>query len=480
MISQKTISKELAIKGIRQSDGKETFVKFLPSESGLWVKYRNLVEPVSPYIMNSNEKRFTNSIVIGESVITMVEHIFSAVHGLGIDNIIVEFDSDEAPFYADSESFSKTLSGSIVHLEDKEKEFCKINEIIEIQGENGQCCKITPADDFIVDITIDFEGIIGRQSISYSHKQSEYLEEISAARSMFAFEISNGNNPWENHKIQFDSFPHTVPDDPKDSPYIAYTNTEFLTPLKDPLEPVKHKLLDFIGDIMLLGKTPHGRFELYKPGHALNREIVRTLFNLDTSWSLQFEYFSKKIPEISVLKNYVENNSVHKNEDVLTHTKNVFKNTVKIINRYNLKIDDKDKFIILLATFLHDYGKKETLITNEDGTTSCPDHEKVSADCIIKENLLERFNLTDDDKKRVLSFIRDHAEIHKIFAGGDSDTRENLEDFKIKYTLDYILHLIFGIADLKDSYFQFVNKSEYDHRIEFLNDELRVVLYSHQ
>ena len=117
MTNQKTIKKELLVRGIRQSDGKETFVKFLPSESGLWVKYREQIEPISPYIMNNNEKRFTNSIVIGESVITMVEHIFSAVNGLGIDNIIIEFDSNEAPFSADSEPFAKTLSENILDIE---------------------------------------------------------------------------------------------------------------------------------------------------------------------------------------------------------------------------------------------------------------------------------------------------------------------------------------------------------------------------
>jgi hypothetical protein len=367
------------------------------------------------------------------------------------------------------------LIENITYIKNKKKDFLKINNSIEIFGENGQYCKITPANDFIINITIDFEGIIGRQAFSYAYKETKYLEEISIARSMFAFEISKEDNPWKNYKIQFESFPYTVPDDPKDSPYIAYTDKEFLTPLKDSLEPVKHKLLDFIGDIMLLGKMPQGKFELYKPGHAFNRKIVDTLFNLDTSWDLNFEYFSKKIPEINLLKNYIENNIVHKNEDVLSHTKNVFKNTFEVIKKYNLKINDKEKKRFLLATFLHDYGKKETLVIQEDGTTSCKGHEVVSVKCILAESLLERFSFDDNDKKWILNFIKNHAEIHNVFVEDDHITNKNLDDFEKKCKDSFIENLIFGISDIKGTYFEIFNRDEYKRRINLLENKLKMI-----
>jgi len=86
---------------------------------------------------------------------------------------------------------------------------------------------ITPCHDFIIDITVDFEGIIGKQSFSYSFKQNNYLNDIAYARSILIFEIKDINNPWSDYKKHFDLFPHTLPKNPKESPYIAYTNKEF-------------------------------------------------------------------------------------------------------------------------------------------------------------------------------------------------------------------------------------------------------------
>lgn len=476
MIYQKTIKKELIVKGIRQSDGKETFVKFLPSESGLWVKYKDQIEPISPYIMNRDEKRFTNSIVIANYVITMVEHIFSAINGLGIDNVIVEFDSSEAPFSADSEYFAKTLSENILDMEHKPKESYRIDKTFEIKGKNGQYCKITPDDDFIIDVTVDFEGIIGRQTFCYSFKQNNYLNDIAYARSILIFEIKDINNPWSDYKKHFDLFPFTLPKNPKESPYIAYTDKEFVTPLKDPLEPVKHKLLDFIGDLIFLGKIPLGKFEIYKPGHSFNRKIVETLFNSGNSYDLQFEYFLKKVPEIKLLEGFVENNIVHKNEDVLTHTKNVFKNVIYILEKYNIEFDNEKRLGLLLATFLHDYGKKDTLIIKEDGTTSCNNHESRSIESIIEEAFLERFNISVKNKEWVLNFIKNHAEIHNVFVKEDIVTRNNLKKFKKIYSKEYIENLVFGISDLKGTYFEHFNNDEYKRRIGFLENELKGIL----
>lgn len=473
MENQKTISREIVVSGIRQSNGNDTFVKFLPNDSGLKVKYKNHIEPISYYIMNNDEKRFTNSIVIGGIIITMVEHVFSAVNGLGIDNIIIEFESNEAPFSASSEVFSVALSKNIIDIKNRQKEYCRIDDTIEIRGENGQYCRITPSDDFNVNITIDFEGIIGRQSFDYSFSKNNYLNDIAYARSILIFEISDIDNPWSDFEKHFDLFPHTLPIDPKESPYIAYTNKEYITPLKDPLEPVRHKLLDLIGDLIFLGRTPHGRFEIYKPGHAFNRKIVKSIFSSSNSTELQFEYFLKKVPEIKDLENYIENNIVHKNEDVLTHTKNVFNNTIKILKENDIKIGGKKKFIFLLAVFLHDYGKKYTLLIQDHGLTTSDGHEDSSEQNIIKENFLERFELSEVDKGWILNFIKKHTEIHNIFGKEDYITKNNLCEFKVKHKEDYLENLIFGISDLKDTQFKNSNKYEYDKRINLFENELK-------
>lgn len=472
MSNQKTIKKEIVVKGFRQSDGLDTFVKFIPTNSGLWVKYRDQIEPISPYIMNSHEAGFTNSVVLGDNVITMVEHIFSAVNGLGIDNIIIEFESDESPFFANAEFFAKVLSENILDIEHTNKEYYRVKRPMEIIGENGQYCKITPHNDFKINITIDFEGIIGKQSLSYSFKQDDYLSEVSYARSILIFEVKDISNPWKDYKKHFDSFPHTLPDKPKESPYITYTDKEFLIPLKDPLEPVRHKLLDFIGDLIFLNKIPLGRFEIYKPGHAFNRKIVETIFNSIDSCDLQFEYFLKKIPEMRDLEKYVENNNVHKNENVLEHTKKVFTNVLQIIIDYDFRLSPEQKFRMLLAVFLHDYGKKDALHKENDGTTSCKNHEYMSVQNIEKESLLSRFDIKNEDKIWILDFIKNHAEMHNMFVDDNDITMKNHDKFKNDHN-DHLENLIFSIADIKETYFKTFNKKEYDRRMNILNEKLQ-------
>jgi len=242
----------------------------------LYIKFKKSTVPLTPEIMNDGEKGYINSIIIEGRTIKMVEHIFSAINGLGIDNLIIEFGSDEAPFFASSEFISKKLQKNILKL-DSFKRFFEIGKKIEIFGKDGQYCKITPSDDFIVDITIDFDNIIGKQRYSYSFKENDYIKDISFARSILIFEVKEGKDPWADFKKHFNVFPKTFSKDPKKSPFIAYNKKEFITPLKDPLEPVKHKLLDFIGDLIFIGKIPKCKFEIHKTGHSFNRKIVRRL-----------------------------------------------------------------------------------------------------------------------------------------------------------------------------------------------------------
>ncbi len=277
MENKKTILKDVVINGYRQSDGKKTFVKFSQcKEDGLYVKFKENIVSITPEIMNNSEKRYVNSIIVGREIVSMVEHIFSAINGLGIDNLIVEFDSDEAPFFADSKFISEELNNNILYL-DLVKDFFKIDKELEIFGKDGQYCKMIPADDFVVDMTIDFDNIIGKQKYLYSFKNNDYIKDISFARSMLIFEIKEGENPWVDFKKHFEVFPKTFPKDPKKSAFIAYNKKGYITPLRDPLEPVKHKLLDFIGDLIFIGKIPKVKFEVYKPGHSFNRKIVKYL-----------------------------------------------------------------------------------------------------------------------------------------------------------------------------------------------------------
>lgn len=470
---QRTIKKEIIIQGIRQIDGKHTFVRFIPSNSGLWVKYKKYMEPINPFLINENEKGFTSSITLGGETIIMVEHIFSAISGLGIDNIVVEFGSNEAPFSASSEIFAKELYNNLININNKKKEYIRITRPIEVIGDNGQRCRIEPSNDFEISATINFENIVGEQCFDYSIKRGDYLRDIGYSRSMLIFKINKEGNPWSDFRKQFNKFPYTLPENPQKSPYIAYTDKDFLTPLKDPLEPVRHKVLDFIGDLFLLGRTPLMKFDVHKPGHSFNRKIINSILNeIDVS-DVYFKYFSKRVPEIEQLENCVENNVVHKEEDVLSHTRQVFKNACDILKTGNIHLNKRREKIFLLAIFLHDYGKKYAMKMSSDGGTIAKNHEIASVKYIIKERFLDRFDLTKTEKKWILNFIKHHAAVHSILDIRDDFKLNNYLNKFMKTNKDsYIENIIFSIADMKDTYFKVSNNNEYERRMSFLTKRM--------
>lgn len=277
MENQRTIKKEITIKGIRHSDGLPTYVKFFPTTNGRYIKFKGYIVPVSVEIINFKETRHTNSIVINGNVISTVEHVFSAVNGLGIDNIIIEFDSDEPPFFANSKEITKKLSKYLSKIENKFKKYLEIGKEIIIKGDEGSYCRMFPSNDLVVDCVIDFPHIIGRQQYVYIDNPETYQERISFSRSFLINEVKDLSDPFADNKKHLETFPRVLNKKIHKGPFISFTKDKYITKLKDPLEPAKHKVLDFIGDIFFLENKPKIKFEIYKPGHAFTRKMVKYL-----------------------------------------------------------------------------------------------------------------------------------------------------------------------------------------------------------
>jgi hypothetical protein len=281
-------------------------------------------------------------------------------------------------------------------------------------------------------------------------------------------EITDLSDPWADNDSQKQTFTHFFSNNPKKCPFITFTKDEYLTPLKDDLEPAKHKALDFIGDIIFLGAIPKARFEIYKPGHAFNRKIVKTISNLKKSERETFDYFLSIIPEALSLKECVENNIVHKDCSVLDHTKMVFLNMMDIVPDEASFLEKGKLFRLKLAIFLHDFGKLHTLSINDDGSTTCAGHEVVSYNKVLENNFLDRFSITEEGKVWILNFIKKHADLHILFDESDNVLRDAFLSFKKDNPGSYMETLIFSIADLKGTHFKEHNKEEYDRRINFL------------
>ncbi|MFA6390969.1 MAG: HD domain-containing protein [Patescibacteria group bacterium] len=191
---------------------------------------------------------------------------------------------------------------------------------------------------------------------------------------------------------------------------------------------------------------------------------------IELNKDINFLYFLKKIPELSILRKIVENNIVHNNENVFDHTHKVLENTELLTRRFQIK--GRKKFLLLLSAVLHDYGKKETLVTKDDNTTSCPGHEIVSEKLIRENMFLDRFILSEEEKLWILTFIGNHNKIHETLDKDDLFFETSIEKLRLEFPNMILEYLLFGMADLQNSDFKNYDEAGYNRRIKLLENKL--------
>ena len=209
--------------------------------------------------------------------ISTVEHLLSAFAGLGIDNALIELDGPEVPIMDGSaRPFVFMIQSAGIQEQDDTKKFIKIKKTIEVR-QDEKWAKIEPFDGFKVAFTIDFNHPAFSQSSQSSEidfSSVSYLSQVSRART-FGFakdiELLRKNNlalgGSVNNAIVIDDY--------------KVVNEEGVR-FED--EFVKHKILDAVGDLYLLGKSLIGSFEGYRSGHDLNNKLLRKLLENQDAW----------------------------------------------------------------------------------------------------------------------------------------------------------------------------------------------------
>lgn len=232
----------------------------------------------------------------GASVST-IEHLMSALHGMRIDNAIVEVDGPEVPILDGSarlwvEQIQKV--GTV--QQNAERRYLHLKENVEwVDEASGIVMKAEPADDFVVDSTIEFKSeLIGRQSArltSYGQYLNEFarcrtfvfLREVEALLSLNLIKGGDLDNALvfvdkplgDEEKARLAALYNRDKDSIKVSNGVLNTIEPFFDN-----EPARHKLLDFMGDIYLVGMPVKGHFTLRCPGHRANVELAKLIRKL--------------------------------------------------------------------------------------------------------------------------------------------------------------------------------------------------------
>jgi len=269
-MKQTTIAKPVDLVGIGLHKGVPVSLRLEPLSAGRGIEFYRSDVNVNIPLKPENVVDTQMATVIGKDgyFISTIEHMLSAVYAYGIDNLRVIVDADEIPVMdGSSASFCMLLDeAGLVEL-DAPKKILKIKKEVIVK-EGDKYVKLSPSDDLNYDFTIKFNHpVIAKQSFTLNFSKAEYKDKISKART-FGF----------LHEVQYlrskglalgGSLENAVVLDDK-----KVLNTEGL---RFPDEFVRHKILDAIGDMSLLGLNFIGSYEAFAGSHDLNHKLTLAL-----------------------------------------------------------------------------------------------------------------------------------------------------------------------------------------------------------
>lgn len=280
MIRQRTLKNTIRATGVGLHTGKKVYLTLKPAPVDCGIVFRrvDLDEPVEIQARADNvgDTRLSSTLVKGDVRVSTVEHLLSALAGLGIDNIYIELSASEVPIMDGSAGpFVFLLQSAGIVEQDAAKKFIRITESIQVE-EGDKWARFDPYHGFKVNFKIDFKHPVFQacQEASIDFSSTSFVKEVSRARTFgFMREIELLR---QNQLALGGSMDNAIVVDD-----YRVLNEDGLR-YED--EFVKHKMLDAIGDLYLLGHSLIGAFTGYKSGHALNNKLLLALLENESSW----------------------------------------------------------------------------------------------------------------------------------------------------------------------------------------------------
>lgn len=288
MIKQRSLKNLIRATGVGLHTGEKVYLTLRPAPPNTGIVFRRVdLDPVveikaDPYAVG--DTRLSSCLEKDGARVQTVEHLMSSLAGLGIDNVYVELTAGEVPIMDGSASpFVFLLQSAGVEEQPAAKRFIRIKKPVEVK-EGDKWVRFEPYNGFRVDFSIDFRHPVFAHSnkrVVVDFEHTSYVKEVSRART-FGF-----MQDVENMRAQGLALGGSLEN--------AIVMDEYRVLNADGLryedEFVKHKALDAIGDLYLLGHPVIGAYTAYKSGHALNNALLRQLVEDSSAW--EFASFLK-------------------------------------------------------------------------------------------------------------------------------------------------------------------------------------------
>jgi len=281
LVSQRTLKNVIRATGVGLHTGEKVIMTLRPAPVGTGIVFRRVdLDPVAEIPADPHQVGDTSlsTTLVSKGVrVATVEHLMSALAGLGIDNLYVDLSASEVPIMDGSSGpFAFLVQSAGIAEQSAAKKFIRVLKPVEVR-DGDKWVRFEPHNGFRVDFTIEFDHPAIRRGscqADLDFSTTSYLKEIARART-FGFmrdieylrdrNLALGGSM--DNAVVLDDFRVLNPNG------LRYDD-----------EFVKHKILDAVGDLYLLGRNAIGKFTGYKSGHALNNQLLRTLLEDTEAW----------------------------------------------------------------------------------------------------------------------------------------------------------------------------------------------------
>jgi len=296
-MKQSTIQKPISVHGVGLHTGKAVTLTFKPAEANHGYRFQRVDLPEQPVIpadvkLVISTNRGT-TIKIGDAQVSTIEHVLSALTGLGIDNVLLEIDGPEMPIMdGTSMPFVKALQEAGAAELNAERDYYVVTEPISYKDEvTGTEILALPSDHFEATVMIDFNSSVLGQQFASLQNMEDYVKEIAPCRTfVFIHELEKlldmgliKGGDMDNaiviadRRMEQEDLDNLAKKMGKPGIKVDAEGVLNTVKLHFQNEPARHKLLDVIGDLALIGKPILGKIVATKPGHTANIEFAKIL-----------------------------------------------------------------------------------------------------------------------------------------------------------------------------------------------------------
>lgn len=283
MLRQRTLKALTQVTGVGLHTGQKVRMVLRPAQPDTGVVFRRIdldpVVDIPAHAESVGETRLSSCLVNGEAKVYTVEHLMSALSGLGIDNVFVDLDGPEVPIMDGSAApFAFLIQSAGIEEQSSPKRFVRIKKRVEV-SDGDKWARLEPYDGYKLAFSIVFNHPViekSNQSVTIDFAETSYLKEIARART-FGF-MQDVEQLREDGLALGGGLDNAVVLDE-----YRVLNADGLR-FGD--EFIRHKVLDAIGDLYLMGKPLLGAFSAHKSGHALNNKLLRALIARPDAWEV--------------------------------------------------------------------------------------------------------------------------------------------------------------------------------------------------